>query len=44
MRVHFDHRWEWMQGMFVVTLFSVWWGYERVGVCILNFVVEFDRS
>lgn len=44
MEFFWHHRWKRVQGIFSITLLSIWWGFERVGICILNFVVELDRN
>lgn len=44
MGVYFHHRWKRVQGIFDFTLLSIWWGFERLGVCILNFVMEISRD
>lgn len=42
MQLYFDHRWKKVEGIFVITVFSIWWGYGRVGLCVCNFIVEID--
>jgi len=42
LKIRGSHQWRKYQGMFVLTVISIHWGYETCGLTLLNFTIELD--
>lgn len=40
--IRLTHQWRKVEGIYVVTLVGIHWGYDVFGITILNFVLEIE--
>ena len=43
MRIHFTHHWRRYDGMLVISILAFTFGFDRIGITILNFALEIER-